>query len=61
MKSLFKECEFPHVDVKNLKNASGSPEIGTACDGASARKIRSDPGGESPADDWVGDWLTFYL
>ena len=34
--------------VKNLRNVSGSPEIGTACGGASTRKIgRSVPGGES--------------
>ena len=46
MKSLFqRSSEFPHV--KNLKNASGSPEVGTACGGASTRKIRSVPGGES--------------
>ena len=46
MKSLLEEkSEFPHV--KNLKKASGSPEIGTACGDASTRKIRSVPGGES--------------
>ena len=33
--------------VKNLKNASESPEIGTTCGGASTRKTRSAPGGES--------------
>ena len=32
--------------VKNLKNAFGSSEIGTACGGASTRKIRSVLGGE---------------
>ena len=46
MKSVFKvKCEFPHV--KNLKYVSGSPEIGTACGGASAGKIWPVPGGES--------------
>ena len=38
MKSL-KYSGFPHV--KNPKNACGSPEIGTACGGASTRNIRS--------------------
>ena len=33
--------------VNNLKNAYGSPEIGTTCGGASTRKIRSVPGGKS--------------
>ena len=46
MKSLLKKSEFPHVCilqyyVKNLKNASGSPEIGIVTGGASCRKIRS--------------------
>ena len=46
MESLFqRSSEFPHV--KHLKNASGSPEIRTACGGASTRNIRSVPGGES--------------
>ena len=40
-----KKSEFPHV--KNLKNAFGSPEIGTVCGGASTRKVRPVPGGES--------------
>ena len=36
------------IDVKNLKKASGSPEIGTACGGGtSSRKIRPVPGEES--------------
>ena len=33
--------------VQNLKNASGSPEIETACGGASTRKTRFVPGGDS--------------
>ena len=42
---FLKKSEFPHV--KNLKNASGSPEIVPACGDASTRKIRSVPrGGE---------------
>ena len=40
-----RKVSFSHV--KNLKNACGSPEIGTACGGASTRKLRSVPGGES--------------
>ena len=44
-KGSLSQIEFPHV--KDLKNASGSPKIGTACGGASTRKIRSVPGGES--------------
>ena len=46
MKSLFqRSSEFP--PVKNLKNASGSPEIGPRVVARRSVKTRSVPGGES--------------
>ena len=56
-KRFLKKSEFPHV--KNLKNASGSPEIGTTCWWHVDPYIRSVPGGVLSGLVWVGDCYPF--